>query len=137
MEEYPQLLHTVLDTTDPRGLAEFYRRLLGLQYRPGDEPPADGEVDDADWLVLVDDAGARQLAFQRVEELARTTWPSHEVPMQLHVDFTVSSRAELERQRERAEALGARLLLDRTDDPDEPLYVFADPSGHPFCLFVG
>jgi catechol 2,3-dioxygenase-like lactoylglutathione lyase family enzyme len=137
MEEYPQLLHTVLDTTDPRGLAEFYRRLLGLQYRPGDEPPADGEVDDADWLVLVDDAGARRLAFQRVGELARTTWPSHEVPMQLHVDFTVSSRAELERQRERAEALGARLLLDRTDDPDEPLYVFADPSGHPFCLFVG
>jgi catechol 2,3-dioxygenase-like lactoylglutathione lyase family enzyme len=137
MEEYPQLLHTVLDTTDPRRLAEFYRRLLGLQYRPGDEPPADGEVDDADWLVLVDGAGARKLAFQQVEELARTTWPSHEVPMQLHVDFTVSSRAELERQRERAEALGAQLLLDRTEDPDEPLYVFADLSGHPFCLFVG
>jgi catechol 2,3-dioxygenase-like lactoylglutathione lyase family enzyme len=137
MEEYPQLLHTVLDTPDPRQLAEFYRRLLGLQYRPGDEPPADGEVDDADWLVLVDDAGARRLAFQQVEELARTTWPSHEVPMQLHVDFTVSSRAELERQRERVEALGAKLLLDRTDDPEEPLYVFADLSGHPFCLFVG
>jgi hypothetical protein len=56
--------------------------------------------------------------------------------MQLHVDFTVSSRAELDRQRERAEALGARLLLDRTDDPGEPLYVFADLSGHPFCVFV-
>lgn len=137
MEEYPQLLHTVLDTTDPRGLAEFYRRLLGLRYRPGDEPPADGGLDDADWLVLVDDAGARKLAFQQVDELARTTWPSHEVPMQLHVDFTVSGRAELERQRQRAEALGAQLLLDRTDDPDEPLYVFADLSGHPFCLFVG
>jgi catechol 2,3-dioxygenase-like lactoylglutathione lyase family enzyme len=56
--------------------------------------------------------------------------------MQLHVNFTVSSFAELTRQRERAEALGARLLLDRTDDADEPLYVFADPSGHPFCIFV-
>ena len=44
---------------------------------------------------------------------------------------------DLERQRARAEALGARLLLDRTDDPDEPLYVLADPSGHPFCLFPG
>ena len=41
MAEYPQLLHTVLDTTDVRQLAEFYRELLGLQYRPGDEPPAE------------------------------------------------------------------------------------------------
>ena len=48
----------------------------------------------------------------------------------------VSSLAELHRQRERATALGAQLLLDRTDDPTEPLYVFADPSGHPFCVFV-
>ena len=47
----PQLLQTVLDCTDPRLLAEFYRRLLGLEYRPGDEPS--GEVPDADWLVLV------------------------------------------------------------------------------------
>jgi catechol 2,3-dioxygenase-like lactoylglutathione lyase family enzyme len=127
----------VLDTTRPRQLAEFYRELLGLQYRPGDEPPTDGQADDADWLVLVDSSGARQLAFQLVDELARTTWPTHEVPMQLHLDFTVSSRDELERQRVRAEALGAELILDRTDDPDEPLYVLADLSGHPFCLFVG
>jgi catechol 2,3-dioxygenase-like lactoylglutathione lyase family enzyme len=137
MGEYPQLLHTVLDTTRPRQLAEFYRELLGLQYRPGDEPPTGGQADDADWLVLVDSSGARKLAFQLVDELARTTWPTHEVPMQLHLDFTVSSRDELERQRVRAEALGAELLLDRTDEPDEPLYVLADLTGHPFCLFVG
>jgi catechol 2,3-dioxygenase-like lactoylglutathione lyase family enzyme len=136
MTEYPQLLHTVLDTTRPRDLAEFYRQLLGLQYRPGDEPPADGASDEADWLVLVNSDGERTLAFQQVDELSRTTWPKHEVPMQLHVDFTVSSRAELDRQRERAEALGAEILLDRTDDDDEPLYVFADLSGHPFCIFV-
>lgn len=137
MTEYPRLLHTVLDTTRPRELAEFYRQLLGLSYRPGDEPPDDGAPDDADWLVLMDADGARRLAFQQVETLPRTTWPSHEVPMQLHVDYTVSSRAELEHQRERAEALGATVLLDRTDDPDEALYVFADLSGHPFCVFVG
>ena len=136
MAEYPQLLHTVLDTTKPRELAEFYRQLLGLQYRPGDEPPADGSPDDADWLVLVDSSGARKLAFQQVDRLSRTTWPRHDVPMQLHVDFTVSSLAELQRQRQCAEALGAELLLDRTDDPGEPLYVFADLSGHPFCVFV-
>lgn len=137
MTEYPQLLHTVLDTTDVRGLAEFYRQLLGLRYRPGDEPPADGSPDHADWLVLTAGDGTRRLAFQLVDRLERTTWPSHDVPMQLHVDYTVSSAAELEHQRERAEGLGARVLLDRTGDPDEPLYVFADPAGHPFCIFVG
>lgn len=136
MTEYPQLLHTVLDTTHPRELAEFYRQLLGLQYRPGDEPPAAGAPDEADWLVLVDADLVRKLAFQQVDRLDRTTWPSHEIPMQMHVDFTVPSLAELNRQRERAEALGARLLLDRTDDADEPLFVFADLSGHPFCIFV-
>jgi catechol 2,3-dioxygenase-like lactoylglutathione lyase family enzyme len=134
--EYPQLLHTAIDTTDPRGLAEFYREFLGLHYREGDEPPTDGSPDDADWLVLVDGRGNRKLAFQQVERLERTTWPEHDVPMQMHVDFTLSSFAELQRHRDRAESLGATLLLDRTDDPDEPLYVLADPSGHPFCIFV-
>lgn len=137
MSDHPRLLHTVLDTTDVRRLAEFYRQLLGLRYRPGDEPPPPGEPDDADWLVLVEDDGTRRLAFQQVEHLTPTTWPDHDVPMQLHVDFTVPDRAALERHRARAEQLGARLLLDRTGDPDEPLYVLADPAGHPFCLFVG
>jgi catechol 2,3-dioxygenase-like lactoylglutathione lyase family enzyme len=137
MAEYPRLLHTAIDTTEPRALAEFYRELLGLRYRQGDEPPADGAVDDADWLVLVDANGDRRLAFQQVERLERTTWPEHDVPMQMHLDLMVSSRPELERNRERAEALGAQLLLDRSDDPSEALYVLADPSGHPFCIFVG
>jgi len=136
VDEFPQLLHTVLDTTTPRALAEFYRQLLGLHYRPGDEPPAEGSPDEADWLVLVDEGGARKLAFQQVDHLPRTTWPRPDVPMQLHIDYTVPSRDALERQRARAEALGAEIVLDHTDDPDEPLYVFADPSGHPFCIFV-
>ena len=136
MAEYPRLLHTAVDTTDARGLAEFYRQLLGLRYRPGDEPPADGAADVADWLVLVDQGDARVLAFQEVERLERTTWPTHDVPMQMHLDFTVPDVEALQRHRERAESLGAELLLDRTDDPDEPLYVLADPSGHPFCIFV-
>ena len=132
---YPRLMHTALDTEDARGLAEFYRELLGLQYRPGDEPPADA-LDDADWLVLVDSDGRRKLAFQQVDRLEPTTWPEHDVPMQMHLDLSVSSSAELARHRDRAIALGARIVLDRTGDEDEPLYVLADPSGHPFCLLV-
>ncbi|HEX3933005.1 MAG TPA: VOC family protein [Nocardioides sp.] len=136
MDEYPHLMHTAIDTTDCRGLAEFYRELLGLRYRPGDEVPSEGP-DGADWLVLMDDEGRRKLAFQQVARLEPTTWPEHDVPMQLHVDLSVSTAAELGRQRDRALALGARVLLDRTaDEDDEALYVLADPSGHPFCLLV-
>ncbi|TDD14229.1 VOC family protein [Kribbella turkmenica] len=134
---YPQRMHTVLDATDVRGLAEFYRVLCGWQYRPGDDVPGDGVVDDADWLVLVDDEGRRQLAFQQVDVLPRSTWPSQDVPMQLHVDFAVPSLGELRRHRARAEELGAEVLLDRTHEAGEPLYVLSDPAGHPFCLLVG
>ena len=135
-EEHPQLLHTVLDTTDVRSLAEFYRQLLGLVYRPGDEPPSGGTADDAGWLVLTDSAGLRKLAFQQVDELPRTTWPKPDVPQQLHLDMTVPDRATLDRQRDRAIGLGAEMRLDRTDDPDEPLYALADPAGHTFCILV-
>ena len=134
--EHPQLLQTVLDTTDVRSLAEFYRQLLGLVYRVGDEPPATGEPDDADWLVLTDSAGARKLAFQQVDELAKSTWPGPGVPQQLHLDMTVPDREALDRQRDRAVALGAELRLDRSADPGEALYALADPAGHTFCIFV-
>ena len=135
MGSHPELLHTVLDAVDVRREAEFWRELLGLVYRPGDEPPGDGE-DDADWLVLRHPDGGRALAFQEVDEQRRTTWPSQEVPQQLHLDLAVPDVGELRAQHDRALALGATVLLDRTDDQDEPLYVFADPEGHPFCIFV-
>ena len=136
MANHPRLLQTVLDTTDPRRLAEFYRELLGYRYRSGDEPPTDGTPDECDWLVVTD--GTHRLAFQQVDELPRTTWPeSTGVPQQLHLDFAVADMGELEEQRGRALALGASQLLDRSDDEEEPLYVFADPAGHPFCIFVG
>ena len=135
---YPQLRQVVLDTTDVRGLAEFYRAFLGLRYRPGDEPPASGEPDPngRDWLVLCDADGTRRMAFQQVELLTESTWPDPTVPQQLHLDLTVASVAELDAQHERALALGARLRYDRSDDPEEPLRVYADPAGHPFCVFV-
>ena len=136
MTEFPVLMHTAVDTTEARPLAEFYRELLGLRYRPGDEPPTDGSPDDNDWLVLLDAGGRRVLAVNQVEVLHRSTWPSDEVPKQLHLDFRVSSREELERQRTRAEQLGATLVHDRTAEEGEPLYVLADPAGHPFCLLV-
>ena len=133
----PKLRQIVLDTEDARGLAEFYRRLLGLAYRPGDEPPLAGEPDERgrDWLVLRGTDGVG-LAFQQVELAPRATWPGPGQAQMLHLDTTVDSAEELRRQHDRAVELGATVLHDRFDDPEEPLYVFADPAGHPFCIFV-
>jgi catechol 2,3-dioxygenase-like lactoylglutathione lyase family enzyme len=136
----PRLRQVVLDTTDARGLAEFYRQLLGWPYRPGDEmpPPGEPDPDGADWLVLRNPGGGIGLAFQQVTELARATWPDGRVPQQLHLDLTVSDVPALDAQHERVLALGATLINDdRARDPEEPLRVYADPAGHPFCVFVG
>ena len=129
-----RLVQTVLDTTNPRELAEFYRQLLGWSYRPGHE-----ESDPAgdDWLNLQAPDGGHGLAFQKTEKLARSTWPSPEVPQQLHLDITVATREELDAEHDHVLALGGQLIFDRSDDEEEPLRVYADPAGHPFCIFVG
>ncbi|SHF80535.1 Uncharacterized conserved protein PhnB, glyoxalase superfamily [Jatrophihabitans endophyticus] len=129
---YPTFRQVVLDTTDARASAEFYRLLFGFTYEPGHETP-DPAGDD--WLVLRN-GGTRLLAFQQVPSLTAATWPDGAVPQQLHLDFGVRSVDELRVHHDRVLAHGGRLLQDRIDDPDEPLRVYADPAGHPFCLFV-
>src|SRR5688500_17167708 len=94
---YPTLVQVVLDGTDARALAEFYRQLLGFQYRPGDEPPEDGQPDPKgqDWLVLRNPAGGTQVAFQQVLELPEATWPDGPRPQMLHLDLTVPTKVDL------------------------------------------
>jgi hypothetical protein len=135
----PVLAQVVLDTTDARRLAEFYREFLGYRYRPGDEPPPPGTDDERgrDWLVLLRQDGVRALAFQQVARLKPTTWPDDDIPQQAHLDMIVPGKPELDRQHQRALALGATLRYDRSADPGEPLRVYADPAGHTFCVFVG
>ncbi|MDN5763539.1 MAG: VOC family protein [Microlunatus sp.] len=136
MSQFPVLLHTAIDARDCRQLGEFYRQLLGLHYREGEAPTTDGSPDDADWLVLLDEAGSRVLTVQEKRDTTPPSWPAEDVPIQMHMDFKVPTVEDLERHRERAEELGARLLYDRSQDKGEPLYVLADPAGHPFCLLV-
>jgi len=137
-DSYPALRAVVVDATDARAVAEFYRELLGFVYRSGDEPPPSGEPDPKgqDWLVLRDRTGEARMAIQQVAELSAPTWPDPAVPQQLHMDMTVADEAQLAEQRDRALSLGAKVLADRSADPEEALYVFADPAGHPFCIFV-
>jgi catechol 2,3-dioxygenase-like lactoylglutathione lyase family enzyme len=145
----PFVSQVVLDCPDPRTLAEFYRELLGYAYRPGDEAPPAGEPDPrgGDWLVLrpeaAEESSGRQIAFQQASDYLPPSWsagdqrpePGRQRQM-LHLDMTVPDVASLTRQRDRATGLGASVLLDRSGDEEEPLYVFADPAGHPFCIFV-
>ena|SRR5689334_2882598 len=134
----PSYVQVVLDTPDVRGLAEFYRQFLGYEYRPGDEPPPSGQPDQRgnDWLVIRHPSGSPRIAFQYTETLHRTTWPQPDVPQQLHLDLSVPNKQELDAQHQRVTQLGATLRFDRSEDPQEPLRVYADPAGHMFCVFV-
>jgi hypothetical protein len=145
---YPVVRQVVLDCPHPRVLAEFYRELLGYAYRPGDEPPPAGEPDPdgEDWLVLrpaADDPfSGRGIAFQQTDDYQSPVWnrdatsPPGSQRQMLHLDMTVPDVASLTVQRDRAVALGATILFDGSTDEEEPIYVFADPVGHPFCIFV-
>jgi len=144
----PFVHQVVLDCSHPRTLAEFYRELLGYAYRPCDEPPPADEPDHLgdDWLVLrpeADDASSgRGIAFQQTNDYMPPTWSAEEdTPrsrqrQMLHLDMGVLDTDSLARQRDRATGLGATILFDRSHDEEESLYVFADPMGHPFCIFV-
>jgi hypothetical protein len=58
------------------------------------------------------------------------------VPQQLHLDLSVPDTDALDRANELVLQLGGTLRLDRSDDAEEPLRVYSDPDGHPFCIFV-
>jgi catechol 2,3-dioxygenase-like lactoylglutathione lyase family enzyme len=134
----PHVAQVVIDTTNPRASAEFWKSLLGLTYRSGHEAPTRDADDPAgqDWLNLLSPAGEPCLAFQKVEELPRPTWPTSAIPQQLHLDLTVRDLGELDNVHSRVLELGGQLLFDRSDSVEEPLRVYADPDGHPFCIFV-
>jgi catechol 2,3-dioxygenase-like lactoylglutathione lyase family enzyme len=134
----PRLRQVVIDTADARASAEFWRGLLGLVYRPGHEAPEPGQDDPAgrDWLNLRTPEGLPCLAFQQVAALPRSTWPRDGVPQQLHLDLTVANLDRLDEMHVRVIELGGVLLVDRSEDAEEPLRAYGDPDGHPFCIFV-
>lgn len=132
-EQFPEIYNVVIDALDVRVTADFYRQLLGYEWHPffnGDPEPG------LDWLVLVDPRG-RRIAFQQVDELPKSTWPDSKIPAQIHFDLRVGTEAELHRHHERARELGATVIFEQVDDPSEELIrVYADPAGHPFCIFL-
>ena len=124
--DYPELMHTVLDAVDVRGLAEFYRELLGWVYRDEDH------ATDDTWVVIKPPGGGSGLSFQLETEHQPPSWPTEggTQQMQLHLDIGVQ---DLAAEVARAEGLGAR---QAEWQPQDDVRVMLDPAGHPFCLFA-
>ena len=116
-----RLTATVLDSADPRKLADFYQRLLGWPIG----------ANDPDWVTLRPPGGGPGLSFQLEPLYARPTWPSttdHQ-QMMTHLDIEVD---DLDEACAHALAVGATLA---DFQPQKHVRVFLDPAGHPFCLW--
>jgi catechol 2,3-dioxygenase-like lactoylglutathione lyase family enzyme len=119
-----RLTAAVLGTPDPPGLARFYQRLLGWPIRD-DEPG---------WATLRPAEGGTGLSFQLEPDHVPPVWPPQPgtQQMQTHLDLEVD---DLDAACALAEDAGAR-PIGGYDSPEEVVRVYADPAGHPFCLFV-
>jgi catechol 2,3-dioxygenase-like lactoylglutathione lyase family enzyme len=119
-----RLTATVLGTPDPPGLVRFYQRILGWPIR--DDSP--------EWATLRPSDGGTGLSFQLEADHVPPVWPPEPgtQQMQLHLDFEVDDLAAASAV---AEEAGARLVGAYTE-PHEDVRIYADPAGHPFCLFV-
>jgi catechol 2,3-dioxygenase-like lactoylglutathione lyase family enzyme len=108
----------VLDTDDPAALADFYCRLLDWSVVRQEEG----------WISIGGAGDAPRLAFQLTVNHRPPTYPSPEVPQQAHLDLLVEDL-------DAAEAYALSVGATRLDTLGGRTFrVFADPSGHPFCL---
>lgn len=112
---YPQLSRD--QGGGAEGLAAFYGELLGMrQIRK-------------DWLVIAEDQDRpMRLAFDEPSDDPPPQWPDPEYPQQVHLDIVV---ADLPTAEELVLGLGATRLQDTGEYRS-----YADPVGHPFCLYL-
>jgi catechol 2,3-dioxygenase-like lactoylglutathione lyase family enzyme len=110
-----------IDSTDPRGLAGFYARLLGWEIT----------TDEPGWVVIGGDDHVR-IAFALDENYTPPVWPSTpgEPPIQLHLEIRVT---DLEGAAAYALECGAVLAEFQ---PQDDVRVCLDPAGHAFCLYL-
>lgn len=107
----------VLDTPEPRLLAEFYCALLGWRIT----------TQEHDWVTIRGASADYGIAFQLAPDLVPPTWPDPTVPQQSHLDVYVD---DLDDAEARVLDIGARATGVGADG----FRAYLDPSGHPFCL---
>jgi catechol-2,3-dioxygenase len=112
----------VLDAADPRGLAQFYAQLLGMQLMQ----------EEGDWIDI-GPAGAEKptLSFQHAPDHRPPRWPDPAYPQQFHLDIDIDR--DIDDAEKEVLALGATKL----PGGGSTFRVYADPAGHPFCLCWG
>jgi hypothetical protein len=118
---------TALDCPDPVELANFYSQITGFEvvvaHRRKDGQPQ--------WVELVEIDQTR-IAFQKIDNYRKPTWPDGPVPQQAHLDFDVPDLNVAEQLILR---IGAeKSTIQPSSNPDDNFRVYFDPVGHPFCL---
>lgn len=126
----PLLDLIILDCPDALELATFYSTVLGW-------PLEDGAT--KDWANLVppggglspDNPGGRPaLAFQRIDDFVRPTWPGGAHPQQFHLDLWAG---DIDRH-EPAVLEAGGTLHEHQPSENGGFRVYTDPAGHPLCL---
>ncbi len=120
----------VLDSPNPRRLAEFYHTMLGWEIARS-EGPRPGYPSSDGWVLLRAPGGEHKLEVQWEPHYVAPTWPpaDGEQLMMVHLDFGVD---DLEEAVEWACHAGATVA---DHQPQDDVRVMLDPDGHPFCLF--
>ena len=118
---------TAIDCPDPVALANFYAKITEFEVVIAHND-TDGEPL---WVELVDN-GKTRIAFQRVQNYVKPTWPEGPIPQQAHLDFDVK---DLDIAEAELLAIGAiKSPIQTSSNPDTNFRVYFDPAGHPFCL---
>lgn len=124
----------VIGAPNPRALAAFYERLLGLTV-VGDAGPKLGAPPEDGWVQLRPPSAGKELslAFEFEADYVPPVWPSAagEPQIMTHIDIAVE---DLDEAVAWAVDAGATLAEHQ---PQQQVRVMLDPAGHPFCLFPG
>jgi len=114
---------------DPRLLAGFYARLLGVEVSTSD-PPGPDEPDTGGFAQVR--MPHLTLNFEYEQEWAQPVWPAQagQQSATQHLDILVEDLVAAS-----AWALRCGATLAETQ-PQDDVGVFFDPAGHPFCLFL-
>ena len=120
------LAYTALDCDNPVELAHFYSKITGHNVQPFDE----GETaENCQWLELIDEAGFTAMAFQKIENYQRPTWPTGGLPQQAHMDFHAKDLDIAEKQLLEIGAIKAEF-----QPKPHRFRIYLDLAGHPFCM---
>jgi hypothetical protein len=113
-----QLAAITVDCADPGALAAFYCAAAGAELTHEDE--------DSAWVVM---AGVTWI-YRMVDDYRAPTWPSSEVPLQVHLEFYVDDLVQAEKV---LHGYGATSVSPQPN-PGRGLIVMLDPAGRPFCI---